>query len=300
MWVLAAAAAAGAVGLLPTALLGGPPAPGPEGPPRGYALSPSFADEFDAPALNTRWWTNAYAAPGTAAGIGQRTLPNNGERQVYFDRSYLGLGIDPFTIRDGVLTIRAEPLSPAAHAGILRDIATLPPRPDAETMRATAYSSGLISTRGKFVQRYGYFETRARWSAGKGLWPAFWMLPADGGWPPEIDIMEAHGDHPEAAFHSLHSGEVKSATKVAETSDPQRFHRYGALWLPDRVDFYIDGNQTGSLPAPPDFVQPMYLVVNLAVGGKWPGYPTPDVKFPATLELDYVRAWRLDRMPPSR
>jgi beta-glucanase (GH16 family) len=284
----------------PGALLGVPPAPGPEGPPPGYALSPSFAEEFTGPAIDRQRWTHAYADPGARTTVAQRTLANNAERQVYFDPTFLGLGIDPFAIRDGVLTIRAEPLTAAARAAVTRDVDSLPAHPHILVLRAVSYSSGLISTRGRFAQRYGYFETRARWSAGKGLWPAFWMLPAGGGWPPEIDILEAHGDKPEVAFHSFHSKAAKTATKVAVTSDPQLFHRYGALWLPDRVDFYIDGNLTGSMPAPPDLDRPMYLIVNLAVGGKWPGDPTPDVKFPATLEVDYVRAWRLDRLPPPR
>jgi len=288
------------IAAVPGALFGGEPSPRPEGPPAGYALTPSFAEEFSSASIDRSRWTHAYADPSAPTTVAQRTLANNGEREVYFDRDFLDLGIDPFTIQRGVLTIRAAPLTEAARAAVMRDIDALPSHPSIPTLRAVRYSSGLISTRGRFAQRYGYFETRARWSAGKGLWPAFWLLPASGTWPPEIDILEAHGDKPTFVFHSLHSKRVKSATKVADASNPQQFHRYGALWLPDRVDFYIDGNRTGTMPAPADLDQPMYLIVNLAVGGKWPGDPTPEVRFPAMLDVDYVRAWRLDRLPPSR
>ncbi|MDB5663345.1 MAG: glycoside hydrolase, family 16 [Sphingomonas bacterium] len=276
-----------------TALCAGatnPPAPG---PPAGYDLVLSFADEFDGRGLDRARWTTAYAdRPSTRATIEQRTLAGNRERQVYVDPAYLGLGIDPFEVRHGILTIRAKPMDAATRAAIVRELDQFPAaRRAAPALREVAYTSGLISTRGSFTQRYGYFETRARWSAGKGLWPAFWMLPEGGGWPPEIDILEAHGDKP-ITYHSIHSNRAETATRQAQVDDPQQFHRYGALWLPDRVAFYIDGRPVASLPSTPDLTMPMYLLLNLAVGGYWPGDPTPDVKFPATMQIDYVRAWR--------
>ncbi len=87
--------------------------------------------------------------------------------------------------------------------------------------------------------------------------------------------------------------------KVTYPGSPQDLHRYGALWLPDRVDWYIDGIKTATMPMPADMTQPMYVLVNLAVGGSWPGNPPPDMQFPKTMDVDYVRAWRFTKDPPA-
>lgn len=302
-WTLAGGAAL----LVGIALLSGSysrgAAAGPEGPPAGYALAPSFAEEFTVPILDTRRWTNMFAdRTPDPKSIAKRTLWGNGELQVYFDPTYLGLGVDPFAIADGVLKITAQPMSPEVHQAVMTDLAmNTPPDQQRSALRNVVYGSGLISTRGGFAQKYGYFEMRARWSAGKGLWPEFWLLPQGGGWPPEIDILEAHGDKPGTAFQSIHSHIApKAVTRtVSYAGSPQDFHRYGALWLPDRVDWYVDGIKTATMPTPADMTQPMYILVNLAVGGNWPGNPPPDMKWPKSMELDYVRAWRFTTLPPA-
>ena len=279
-------------------------ATGPANPgvPSGYSLEPSFSDEFDGDKLDTKTWINVFAPRKLRdPQVVKRTLLGNAERQVYFDPSYLGLGIDPFRVANGILTITAAPLAPAAQAMLDTEITRQREDFQKRGLHKLAYSSGLISTRGGFTQKYGYFEMRARWSAGKGLWPAFWLLPADGGWPPEIDILEAHGDKPGIAFQSTHSSfKPKAVTRKATIDGTgQEFHRYGALWLPDRVEYYIDGIRTETLPTPADMTQPMYILLNLAVGGAWPGYPDATVKFPATLDVDYIRAWRFTALPPQ-
>jgi beta-glucanase (GH16 family) len=288
---------AAAIGLATVAALSAQdrsPRPAPSGPPGGLGLVPSFAEEFDGPALDkNRWIFGFYDPRREQPTVAKRSLWGNRELQLYFDPAFLGLGIDPFRLGDGMLTIEAAPLSPQAQAAALGAIAAEAPKIRDGALRNVRYSSGLISTRSRFAQTYGYFEIRARWSGGKGLWPAFWLLPATGKWPPEIDILEAHGDKPRTAYHSIHSNAVKATTKQGTIPGTGRdFHVYGALWTARSIDYFIDGVKTATLPTPADMHQPMYLLANLAVGGAWPGNPDAATRFPATMQIDYVRAWR--------
>jgi beta-glucanase (GH16 family) len=169
-------------------------------------------------------------------------------------------------------------------------------------LRGLAYSSGLINARGRFAQQYGYFEARMRWTLGKGIWPAFWLLPADGKWPPEIDVIEALGHQPSVIYSSLHPrGNPNGITKtVSITGTGADFHTYGVMWLPDRTDFYVDGQKSATLAATPDMARPMYPVVNLAIGGYWPKDPDQTTPLPAKLDVKFVRAWAFsDGMVPG-
>lgn len=270
------------------------PPPAKAGPPAGVSLEPSFAEEFTGSAVDPRRWVFGFYDPRRdKPTIAKRNLWGNAELQVYFDPSFLGLGIDPFRVGGGALTIQAAPLSADAKAAVQRAIAQEQPKIRDGALRNVRYSSGLISTRGRFAQTYGYFEMKARWSGGKGLWPAFWMLPENGKWPPEIDILEAHGDKPRIAYHSVHSTVQKAVTKTGAISGTgQDYHLYGVLWTRQSLDYYIDGVKTVSLPTPSDMHQPMYLLANLAVGGRWPGNPDAATKLPATMQIDYIRAWK--------
>ena len=269
------------------------------GPPAGTAMVPTFAEEFNGNEIDRSRWNLAYG-PRIAgeAPVGSRSLWSNGEAQIYFDRNYLHLGIDPFAVHNGMLTISARPLPAAAQTAIMAqarqqfDFSTFKQPPRIE------YSSGAITTRDLFAQRYGYFEIRAAWSGGKGVWPAFWLLPANGAWPPEIDVIEAHGDKDGVAFQSMHSGQIPSITKTPQVSGSQHdLHTYGVLWSPGKLDFYIDGQQTVTEPEPPDMNQPMYLLANMAIGGFWPGYPDPGGAFAATMTIDYIRVWQFRKNP---
>jgi beta-glucanase (GH16 family) len=272
-------------------------------PPAGYALTPSFAEEFSGNALNTATWSTSYAPRTvTNATIMRRNLYGNGEQEVYFDRNYLSLGINPFSVSNHMLTITATPLSKTAKAAVAVDLAKNGgANANNSVLKNVVYSSGVISTRGGFVQQYGYFEVRARWSIGKGLWPAFWLLPASGAWPPEIDAMEALGNQTSKIYqssHSTHAPTLQSkAVAIPAAGNGQQFHRYGVLWQPGRLDYYIDGIKTNTYATPPDMAQPMYMIVNLAVGGYWPGNPDNTVKFPAQLQVSYVRAWKFTKLP---
>jgi hypothetical protein len=234
----------------------------------------------------TGTWRTSYMNDENPYDLHNRTLPGNKEQQIYLDRTSPGdgkppFGLHPFEILDGgVLRITANPASRAVRARSF----------------GRRYTSGMITTWGSFAQRYGVFEIRARVPAGKGLWPAFWMLNQAGGWPPEIDIFEIIGQESKTVFTAVHTfvtgehiGEGMS-TSVPDTSEA--FHVYSVDWGPKEVVFYFDDAEIWRHPTPADLDKPMFLIVNLAVGGKWPGAPDANTVFPAHLDVDWVRAWQ--------
>lgn len=171
-------------------------------------------------------------------------------------------------------------------------------------------TSGRITTLGKFEQEYGKFEARIKVPAGQGLWPAFWSMGNDidsTGWPGngEIDIMEIVGNEPSTLYGTIH-GEGYSAEKGI-TGSVERpgggvfadsFHVFSMEWSPDQIIWKLDGKQyfqvtKDSIPSGSRwaFDHPFYLLLNLAVGGVWPGSPDETTKFPATLLVDYVRVY---------
>ncbi|MBE1576405.1 RICIN domain-containing protein [Amycolatopsis roodepoortensis] len=166
------------------------------------------------------------------------------------------------------------------------------------------YTSARLSTQGQFTQTYGRFEARMKLPRGQGMWPAFWMLGADignVGWPNsgEIDIMENVGFEPNTVHGTLHgpgysgAGGIGAAYNGPNFSDD--FHTYAVDWAPNQIEWYVDGNlyQTRT-PADLNgnrwvFDHPFYLILNLAVGGYWPGDPNSSTVFPQRLVVDYVR-----------
>ncbi|HWT66000.1 MAG TPA: glycoside hydrolase family 16 protein [Terracidiphilus sp.] len=175
---------------------------------------------------------------------------------------------------------------------------------------ARAYTSARMQTKQHFDAQYGRIEARIKVPAGVGLWPAFWMMGSNVdivGWPEcgEIDIMENIGKEPGAVHGTLHgprySGEY-ALTGGYHLPQGQRFsdrfHRFSAEWEPGVIRFYVDGQlfetqNTDSIPYYKRwaFDHPFYLLLNLAVGGHWPGDPTADTVFPATMLVDYVRVY---------
>ena len=222
------------------------------------------------------WRTTFGAARGDE--IDQRTLKSNGELQYYVDPGMPHADgpfpIDPFRTHDGVLEISANRTPPELRG----------------RLGGYRYTSGLITTQPSFQQQYGYFEMRALLPKGKGLWPAFWMLPSDLSWPPEIDILESLGD-PTRVFLTLHSTVASPPSVEARTPTPG-FHVFAASWDAENVIWYIDGHEVARQPTPKDMHRPMYLLANLAVGGHWAGAPDSTTRLPATLTIDYIRAYR--------
>ena len=172
------------------------------------------------------------------------------------------------------------------------------------------YATGAAQTMGKFSQKYGRFEMRAKLPAGQGMWPAFWLLPQDspyGGWPVsgEIDVMEALGHQPSIAHATLHwgdsggndTGEGFECAVSPNYSDD--YHTYTLEWAENSMAIYFDGtlchdftSWSSPLGFPKPFDQPFYMIVNLSVGGEWPGEPDGSTTFPGDFVIDYVRAWQ--------
>jgi beta-glucanase (GH16 family) len=242
--------------------------------PTGGPLT--FSDDFHA--LNSAKWATTF--PWGARNLGGSG--GSGELQEYVDQSYRGLGLDPFLIgKGGSVAIQASETTSQLR----------------QALDGKRYISGLLTTYHSFSQTYGYFEMRARFPYGKGLWPAFWLAPSDMSWPPEIDVVECLGDQPTRLYATLHVNgsherdrPVEFAIDVADMTSA--FHNYGVLWDADYVAWYFDGRRVAYTPTPKSISRPMYMLVNLAVGGKWAGNPDETTHFPATMEISYIRAYQ--------
>jgi hypothetical protein len=173
------------------------------------------------------------------------------------------------------------------------------------------FTSARISTKDRYALRYGTFEARLQTPAGRGIWPAFWALGNDidrSGWPRcgEIDVMEVVGHEPAKTYGTIHGPrngddhEYKPGHSIVHTAPlSQAFHTYGVQWLPGGIQFYFDGRPYGAiaaadLPAGSRWVfdHPFYLVLNVAVGGRWAGSPDASTTFPQPLRVDYVRVYQ--------
>jgi len=171
-----------------------------------------------------------------------------------------------------------------------------------EHLRSSAnwqpYLSGALTTYNKFKMRYGYVEMRAKLPKGKGLWSAFWLLHQNGNDKrPEIDVVEYIGHKPTKAYNTYHyydNWKLRS-TPTFEAAGPdysQDFHTYGMKWEPGKITWYVDGKERNSHSNGNVSWEDMYLLVNLAVGGWWPGDPDGNTRFPARMTIDYIRAYQ--------
>ncbi len=240
----------------------------------------SFRDDFNSidywdAETQTGQWRTQY--------IWDRDTIINNELQYYIDPKIHGLS--PFAINDGVLEITARKTPEKLKAKV----------------NNAAYVSGVLTSEKGFSQKHGRFEVYAKVPRGRGLWSAFWLLPSFDRWPegvavlPEIDVME-HIGHELRTFHTtLHTnqnGTLESFpydhTVRQVLSD--KFHLYSVVWTESSVDWYLDKRWVASHPTPRDFTRPVHFLLNLAVGGSWPGNPDARTRFPATFSIDYVRA----------
>ena len=172
------------------------------------------------------------------------------------------------------------------------------------------YTSARLKTQGKFAQKYGRFEARIKIPYGQGIWPAFWMLGDDidsVSWPAcgEIDIMENIGREPGTVHGSMHGpgysgGNALTASWALPAGQKlgDAFHLYALEWEAGAVRFYIDDTlyetrTPADLPSGTAWVfdKPFFLLLNVAVGGGWPGDPDATTVFPQTMRVDYVRVY---------
>lgn len=239
-----------------------------------------WEDEFEGDSLNMDDWNYEYHEPGWV----------NNELQEYVDSP------ENIYVKDGELVIQAL---------------------KKEENGTVTYTSGRINTQNKHDYKYGKFEVKAKVSSGKGFLPAFWMMPTDenlyGQWPKcgEIDIMEVLGNETNKTYATLHFGEPHTQSQgshVLETGDfSSEYHVFTCEWEPGEMRFYVDGilyhkendwftkkSGFGEVTYPAPYDQPFYMILNLAVGGSWPGNPDETMEFGenATLKVDYVRVYQ--------
>jgi beta-glucanase (GH16 family) len=182
-----------------------------------------------------------------------------------------------------------------------------------ENYGGSAYTSARLKTQGLFEHTYGRVEARIKLPFGQGIWPAFWMLGADIGtnpWPAcgEIDIMENIGREPSIIHGTIHgpgysggSG-IGSASTLPSGRFADDFHVYAVEWAPNEIKFWVDNTlyatrTPADLPAGKTWVfqHNFFILLNVAVGGYWPGNPDGTTTFPQTMLVDYVRVY--DKKP---
>jgi beta-glucanase (GH16 family) len=228
-----------------------------------------WSDEFAGPNINLNNWT--YDIGGGGWG--------NNEYEYYTDRP------ENSRIENGMLVIEAR----------------------AERMRGRNYTSARLKTQGLQTFTYGRIEARIQVPYGQGIWPAFWMLGSDittVGWPNsgEIDIMEHIGREPYNVYGTVHGPNYSGANGVGNfitLSQPvtNSFHEFAIEWTPTEIRWYLDNVQYHSVtpntvPGAWVFNHDFFLILNVAVGGYWPGYPDATTVFPQRMTVDYVRVYQ--------
>ena len=226
-----------------------------------------WSDEFNGNSLDTNTWNYEI-------GTGSWGWGNN-EQQYYTDRN--------IKVSNGTMKITAK-------------------REDYGGMK---YTSSRITTKNKKNFKYGKIEARIKMPKFKGVWPAFWMLGANQdsvGWPKcgEIDIVEAINDENLVYgtlhwFHDPGNNNADSGSSVA-VANRTEYHVYGVEWTADKLRWYVDGKVYRTMDVSNDSfseVRKEYFVIfNMAIGGQWPGYDIDETAFPATMEVDWVRAYK--------
>ncbi|WP_288378504.1 glycoside hydrolase family 16 protein [uncultured Massilia sp.] len=236
--------------------------------PAGWTLA--WSDEFDGADLDRGKWTPETGGHGWG----------NAELQHYTGRR------ENVRVEDGLLVIEAR----------------------REAYGGNAYTSARIKTAGLMEQMHGRFEARIKVARGQGIWPAFWMLGADIGkigWPRagEIDIIENIGKEPDIVHGTVHgpgySGEKAfgAPARLAQGSYADDFHVFAVEWEPGEIRWYRDGVHFHT--ARPELVKgdwvferPFFVLLNLAVGGYWPGNPDGTTVLPQRMLVDWVRVYR--------
>lgn len=176
-----------------------------------------------------------------------------------------------------------------------------------ESFSGSPFTSGRITTRGKFDQAYGRFEARIKMPWGPGLWPAFWLLGANSDvveWPQcgEIDIMEYRGQQPSIIYGSVHGPGYSGGSSLTKgyslrnSRYDAEFHIFRVDWGEDFINYYVDDAlyfQVTPEDTPGEWVydHPFFIILNLAVGGNYVGFPTDDTNFPQTMLIDYVKVY---------
>lgn len=234
---------------------------------KGREWNVAFHDEFDSNVLGPQW-TRCYWWANNADGC---TIASNNELQTYKRKNV--------SVAEGVLKLKARK----------------------KRVGTFAYTSGMVTSGPRsseptdaagFAFTYGLVEARIRVPKGAGLWPAVWLLPTTRKSRPEIDILEVDGIDPATASTHIHTDQrdAGKGTVVHDLSDG--FHVVSLLWEPGELSWWVDGAQVWTATGQDISSEPMYLIMNLAVGGESVGSPTVDTHFPAIFDIDWIRVWQ--------
>lgn len=241
----------------------------------GYDLV--FSDEFNGSSLDPLKWNTALSWGPDLAIFEQL--------QYYVDvQNAPEFGYNPFSLNGENLTISAietpDNLRSAANE--------------------QAWLSGVLTTADKFEFIYGYAEIRVDLEPGRGVWPSFWMLSSEFvELKPELFIMEYDGAKADSVFHNYNyedsDGNLRSPGQweVSSSGLSAGFHTVGVQWSPEELLFYLDGQARYRVVGENVSSQNMYMILNLAIGGVWPGAPDGTTAQPASVVIDYVRVHQL-------
>lgn len=261
------------------------PAPAPAPTPTSTSSKIIWADEFETFSLY-----NAQTKTGNWAGTSLNSTAGGPGWGAEYDISptNTSLGVNPYSVTAGHLTIRTDRAPGTIQSQI----------------NGFKYTSGALRTMNPTFG-YAYYEMRAQLPKGNGLWPAFWLLPADGAWPPEIDIVEGLGNSPTVDYTTVHSTQNFSKAVTYSSGHWQSgaspdvgvdttagFHTYGCDFRADVITWYFDGKKVFSSPTPKDLVnRKMYIILDTAIGG-WNGNEVDaSTQFPTDYVIDYVRVY---------
>jgi serralysin len=259
--------------------------------PPGYGAQPAWSDEFNTLSLDVDGTGAANWAPRFNVWRAL-ALDGNGDKCVKEASSYTGKGGTPLNlklheVRRGVLSLYGRPI----------------PADRRDQFWGYEAMCGMLDGSISHAQTYGYWEVKARATqVSRGHHVSFWLLPSDGSWPPELDLLELVGTNPTVPFAVRTVGRVSAqhatpAGPVAEFREltvrrPEDWHVIGLQWKPDTVTWYLDGRQVYQLPAQQFGTKPMSLMVTSEVSGNWEGLTSSATNWPLELQVDYVRIYR--------
>jgi beta-glucanase (GH16 family) len=254
------------------------------GPTAGKKIT--FLDTFTDNTVNWNVWDSQYwYSPANGTGC---NFPKNGALEWNINHRNNDILYDvlqPWKTSQNGLVLRAALLPDYLIPKIGYD------QEDARTMGQMRYSSGLIQNKKSFAQKYGYFEMLCKLPSGKGLWPAFWLMPSNGNRYPEIDIFELLGHEPNKIYTTQHTDEGSMHIEAWEQFTT-KFNKIGLEWDEHKLTLYVNDNVAGGGIIPNKSHEPMYMIANLAVGGHWPGNPDEHTPMPAEFEIKHIKAYQ--------
>ena len=235
----------------------------------GYTLA--WSDEFTGSSLNMSNWSfqNGNGCPNLC-GWGNNELESYAENNL--------------SLQDGKMVIEAR-------------------------KEGSSYTSAKIISTGKKAFKFGRIDIRAKLPKGKGIWPALWLMPENsvfGGWPRsgELDMMELLGHEPNKTYGTLHFGPGPGSTQINKSyvlpsgTFSDEFHVFSIIWKQDQIQWLVNGTVYGTANKADfgsnnyPFNEQFYFIINLAVGGQWPGNPDATTTFPQWMIVDYVRVYQ--------